>query len=75
MRFSRFLLLCACLLAAPLAGAHEGHEHKAKPADKGSTGKPEPRPGRTALAEAESNQRFCMKNKEGKVHCIPFGPH
>lgn len=75
MRLPFIFLICASLLAPALAAAHEGHAPKPKPPEKDSAGKPAPPPGRTALAEAEPNQRFCMKNKEGRVHCIYFGPH
>jgi hypothetical protein len=75
MRLPLMLLMGALLLASGLARAHEGHVPKPKPPEKDSAGKPAPPPGRTALAEADISQRFCMKNKEGRVHCIPFGPH
>lgn len=69
------------ILAAVPAKAHgpQGHGPDAvrsqktpQPADKHA------KPGMRQLAvQAEDPvgaQRFCMKNQQGKVHCIPFGP-
>ena len=32
-------------------------------------------PGLRPPVAAPEPSRFCMQNKSGKVHCIPFGPH
>lgn len=69
-------LLSTGLFSAMPALGHQGAHPEAAPRqDQSAPGKPAPKPKKTALAEAQSNERFCMKNQDGKVHCIPFGAH
>ncbi len=71
----RILFLCGCLLC-PMAGmAHQGGHSELSKAGQGAGSKARLKPNTPAPAEASPPQRFCMKNAQGKLHCIPFGPH
>lgn len=73
-------VLLLTLLAAPaMAHGPQGHgpgearqQKAAQPADKNA--KPVMRQLAAQAEESAGAQRFCMKNQQGKVHCIPFGP-
>jgi hypothetical protein len=79
-RLAGWSLAAAMMAASGAVHAHAGADHPAPPtapgkrAALGKDGKAEAVRAVAARPAASAGQQFCMKNREGKLHCIPFGP-